>query len=176
MPFGRGEGDIAAEAVAEDDGRPAVDDGDQVLHLLVDAERWPDPDGAPVAAPVVDHDPEARRASARAALRIPLERSIEPWTSTTRGASTGPCSRTASPRGPTVGSADPSLTVAPLTVAEPRTIAQHVGGSSSARRSGAPARTSHDVAGLDVAAAHRRLDGEPDQLVGRAVGVDRPAA
>ena len=58
MPLGRGEGDIATEAVAEDDGRPAVDDGDQVLHLLVDAERWPDPDGAPVAAAVVDHDPE----------------------------------------------------------------------------------------------------------------------
>ena len=42
-------------------GRPAVDDGDQVLHLLVDAERWPDPDGAPVAAAVVDHDPEVIR-------------------------------------------------------------------------------------------------------------------
>ena len=50
VPLGRGEGDIAAEAVAEDDRRPVIDDGDQVLHLLVDTERWPDPHGAPVAA------------------------------------------------------------------------------------------------------------------------------
>ena len=58
VAFGGREGDVASVAVAEDDGRPAIDDRHQVVHLLVDAERRPDAHRAPVAAAVVRHDPE----------------------------------------------------------------------------------------------------------------------
>ena len=82
MALGGGERDVATEAVAEHDGRPAGEQLDQIGHLGVDAYGPRMRRRAAVAAAVVAGRTwtVARR---RRQLEQPGRRSMEPWTSTT---------------------------------------------------------------------------------------------
>ena len=154
-PGGQGEGDVAAVAVPEHDGR---DDRRAAATRSATCSSMPNGPGvrrrAAVAAPVVAQHAVASSSSRRESLSRPAERSIDPWISTTSGAPSGPAS-------------SDQIARRHCDLHD----AQHVG-RRAAVAVGRAGEHEHDVAVLDEPVLHGRLDGEPHHLVARAVLLD----